>query len=210
MSSLRTLRLTPNRQWPGLVDRMLGGTSAERAAARETLWVEVEHCVVRFVRLPIGPLADDLEVRRNIAVAVLRRLEVDDYKHLRKWRKRQGGPDGAAWWSLIWRMAQRLAIDAARGSRQNLALRGERYRWARVVSVDPAVFDVVERATFERSLEFLEQATEEELCGYLDSLQDKLGGGDVDESERGGGERQPELAPAPGKRKTNGGRGGVR
>lgn len=56
-------------------------------------------------------------------------------------------------------MTRTLAIDVARGSRQNLAPRGELYRWARIVSVDPSVFDEVQQEALGRSLDFLEGAS---------------------------------------------------
>src|SRR5215470_2005742 len=90
MSSFRIPGLLSNQHWATLVDRVLGyGTRAEHVAARATMWVEVERFVVHRARLPIGPLTDDLEVRRNIAVSLLRRLEQHDYRHLRLRRERQ-------------------------------------------------------------------------------------------------------------------------
>jgi hypothetical protein len=102
------------------------------------------------------------------------------------------------------------SIDAARGSKQNLARRGEDCRWARIVPLDPAVFDVAQREALRQSLEFLEQASEDELRDYLTALQDMLSGGAEGEADRGGGERHVESPPASGKRETNGGTGAAR
>jgi hypothetical protein len=211
MSSPHIPGLLPNKHWPSTIDRLLAGTEAERTAARETLWIEVQRYVAHYARLPIGPLADDPDVRLNIAVDVIRRLEQDDFRHLRTWRERGlRAQDGAPWWRLIWTITRRLSIDCARASHQNLAPRGERFRWARIVSLDPAVFDAAQRDTLGRSLDFLEQASEEDLRGYLSALQAMLDGGAEDEADRGGEPRRPEMSVTAVKRDPNGGSGAPR
>lgn len=172
MSSSRT-GLLPNQDWPGIIDRLLGaGTQAEQVAARETMWIEVQRYVVRFARLPIGPLTEDLEVRLDIAVSLLRRLEQGGCRHVRIWRERHRQRQAASWWGWIGLMTRTLAIDVARCSRQNLARRGEPFQWARVVSVDPVVFHETLRDALGRSLEFVAQAAPEDLIGYLGALRD--------------------------------------
>lgn len=206
MSSSRIPRLVPNKHWLGIVDRLLGeGTDAEQVDARETMWLEVERYVVRFARLPIGPLADDPDVRLDIAARLLRRLEQGDFRHVRLWRERQRyRQDGASWWGWISMMTRSLAIDVARGSRQNLASRGEPYRWARIVSVDPAVFDEAQREALGRSLDFLEGASKEDTDGYLAALQDAMCGGPEAREDNGDGELPSEPVPPGVKRGENG------
>ena len=140
MSSRTSLTLHPNEDWPGIIDRLLDGADAEQKTARETMWVEVEYYVVYCVKLPIGPLNEDEDTRRDIADRLLRRLEQDRFRHVREWRERQRRREAhAPWWRLIRLMASSLAIDFARGSRQNIAPRGKPFQWARVEPVDPHV-----------------------------------------------------------------------
>jgi hypothetical protein len=175
------------------------------------MWVQVQRYVVYFARLPIGPLGDDPDVRLNIAVDVMRRLEQDDFLHVRTWFNRQRyGQDRAPWWRLIWTMTRRLAIDVARGSRQNLAPRGEPYRWARIVSLDPAVFDVAQRDALGQSLDFLEHASEEESRVYLAALQNVLSSDPEDEADGSDSTRHSELSTTAAKRPTSGGGGAPR
>jgi hypothetical protein len=212
MSSSRTPRLVPNKHWLGIVDRLLGeGTQTEQLDARETMWVEVERYVVRFARLPIGPLADDPDVRLDIAAKLLGRLEQNDFRHIRTWRERQRyRQDGAAWWGWIGMMTRSLAIDVARGSRQNLAPRGEPYRWARVVSVDPSVFDEAQWEALGRSLRFIEDASAEDVEGYLAAVQDAICGGPAAKAGNGDGEPPSEPVPLRAKRGENGDDGAAR
>jgi hypothetical protein len=168
MPSRTRLRRHPNEDWPGIIDRLLGsGGLAE--AAREIMWVEVQQYVVSVARLPIGPLNEDEEVRGDVAVGVLHRLERNDHRHLRTWRQRQHEQQGhTPWWNYIQMMAASLAIDAARGSRQNVARRGEPFRWMRTVPVDPHLLG--ERLG--HSPGFLRQASHGALLDYLGEVQE--------------------------------------
>ncbi|HEX8110879.1 MAG TPA: hypothetical protein VF516_24270 [Kofleriaceae bacterium] len=107
-------------------------------------WCQVFHHIEHTLRLGIGPLSDDKEVRRDIAVRVLQKLEANGYKHLREWVDRQRrGTDSCSWWGFINMVARRCAIDYARTSSRNVARRGEPFEWVRVEPEDPAV--LVER-----------------------------------------------------------------
>ena len=204
MSSPRTPGFLPNKHWPGIIDRLLDGTPTEQAESRETLWVEVERYVVHFARPPIGPLADDPDVRSQLALKVLRRIEQNDFRHLRLWREKQRHrQDSSAWWGWISTMTRRLAIDVARGSKQNLARRGEPFRWARVVPVNPAVFDEAHREALGQSIDFLEQASEEDVATYLAALQGMLRGG-LEHEDGDDGELTAESPPATVKRGEDG------
>lgn len=176
MPSHTRLKLHPNADWAGIVDRLLGGgTRTDQAKARETMWVEVEQYVVKLARLPIGPLNEDEDARRTIAVNLLRRLEQREFRHVREWRQRQQRrKDHTSWWGWIQLMAWSLGIDFARGSRQNIAPRGQPFRWARIVPVDPHVLADIIGGTLEKSLEFLGGSTTDDLTGYLGELQDAL------------------------------------
>ncbi len=129
----------PNEAWPKIVDQILDGATPDvREAARSKMWVEVVYYITEEAKLPIGPLRDDDEARRNIAMRVLERLESQDYQHLRTWRKRQRAQqEHSAWWRYIQVVAKTIAIDVARGSRENTGKRGEHFRWTRVMPVDP-------------------------------------------------------------------------
>ncbi|HET9622174.1 MAG TPA: hypothetical protein VFP84_12460, partial [Kofleriaceae bacterium] len=127
-----------NDQWPDVIQKLLRGSPDERRAARETLWKEVTRFVVQCAALPIGPLADDEEARRDIAVRVLKQLEDRDFRHVREWdRRRQGGRDTASWWTFVGVLVKHRAIDHARGSRLNTAPRHEGFQFAKVVPTEP-------------------------------------------------------------------------
>ena len=138
---LASLRLCPNEEWPGIIDVILAGrpeTTYRRA--RSLMWQQVDDYVVHHVKLPIGPLGDDEDVRRDISVRVLRKLEANSYCHLREWERRQAQKrDHASFWGWIKVVVKHVSIDYARTSRRNLARRGEPFRWAVVDSVDPFV-----------------------------------------------------------------------
>lgn len=122
--------------WLKIIEDLLAGNKS----ARDTTWCRVFQHIEHSVRLSIGPLGDDREVRRDIAVRVLKKLEANDFKNLRAWVDRQRrGTDGCSWWGFINMMARRCAIDHARGSSHNLARRGEPFQWVRVDPEDPAV-----------------------------------------------------------------------
>jgi hypothetical protein len=208
MSSSLPPGLVPNKHWPAIIDRLLDGTDAERDEARDTLWVEVQRYVQRFARLPIGPLADDPEVRSDVAVKVLYRLERNGCRHLRLWREAQRAGQRTTWWGLIGTMTRHLAIDVARGSRLQLAPRGQPFRWARVMALDPAVFDTTQREVLRRSRDFLEDASQEDLEAYLTRLQEAMCG-TGDRGDRGG-ESIAERLGLPTKRGENGEGGGTR
>lgn len=156
--------LLPNEKWPELVDRLLEGNNLERETAWNTMWVEVDHFVLRCAKLPIAKLNDDDDALRDIAVRVMKRLERNNFQHLRTWRRKQGQPRAQVWWRYIDTVAYTVAVDYARTSRQNLARRGEPFRWAREVMVDPEVFD------------YISHARSTDLIGYLTRLVDMAGG----------------------------------
>ena len=176
MSSRTRLTLHPNEDWPGIIDRLLrSGADAEQKTARETMWVQVDHYVVYRAKLPIGPLNEDEDTRRDIAVRLLRRLEKDRFRHVREWRERQRRREAhASWWGWIRMMASSLGIDFARGSRQNIAPRGKPFQWARVVPVDPHVLPTMLGDPLGRSLDFLRRSSPDDLVAYLAELQDAL------------------------------------
>jgi len=128
------LTLIQNAEWLPIVDRVLGGDET----ARSVTWLQTSYFVERRLRLPLGPLSNDEDVRRDIAVKVLAKLEANDRAHLREWRQRQERRrDHASWWSLIKRVAVRVAIDYCRTSRRNVARRGENFAWVDVQLADP-------------------------------------------------------------------------
>lgn len=101
------------------------------------MWVEVQHFVVHIVRLPIGPLNDDEEARRDIALRVLQRLETDDFACVRDWlRRQQRETDSQSWWGFIKLLTKWRAIDYARTSLLNVSRRRSSFDWVRVVPAD--------------------------------------------------------------------------
>jgi len=84
--------------------------------------------------------------------------------------------------TLISTMTRSLAIDLARRNKQNLARRGEHYIWARVIPVDPTVFEDAHRNAMAKALRFLEAADGDERLGYVTALAEATGC-DLDESE---------------------------
>lgn len=183
-SSSSASGLLPNSQWPEIVDQLLGSGSAEDGtAARATMWLQIQRYVVHVARLPIGPLADDPDLRRDLSVRVLQKLEKADYQHVRIWRERQRTRDACgSWWTLISTVTRSIATDLARGHKQNLARRGEDYVWARIIPVDPTVFDDAQSSALSKALRFLEAADADERLGYVTAWAE-TNGCDVTEAE---------------------------
>src|SRR4051812_42519600 len=93
---------------------MLFGGRSTGENARTTMWVEGTRFVERVVRLPIGPLADDNDVRRELAMRVLAKLEREDFANLREWLRRQfDGDNPSHWWSFVRMVARTTAISYA-------------------------------------------------------------------------------------------------
>ena len=134
----RSGRLRANAEWPPIVRDVLGSDRKLREAARAVLWQEVDYFVRRVVKLPIGPLNDQDDCRRDISVRVLAKLEAKSYAHLAKWIERQDHQrDHASFWGLVKTISSSTAIDYARGSDLNIAPRGEPFEWIRVDCADP-------------------------------------------------------------------------
>ncbi len=171
-----SLRLFENQEWLAIVTQLLDGTESERRRAHEVLWVQVSHFVIEVARLRIGPLGDDLDVRRDVAVDVMCRLMRRDCEQVQLWRAtRRHNGDTGAWWSFVATLAQTAAIDAARTCRQRLSRRGEPYRFANEVPLE--------------STDFLKRGTEPDIAEYLISVIDlrreaakKMGSGDGEQA----------------------------
>jgi hypothetical protein len=142
--------------------------------------------VVDVVRLPIGPLQDDEDARREIAARVLAGLENAGFHHVRTWRERQRtGINAYPWRSLVRLTAKRLTTDVARVSRENLTPRAKQYEWASVVPQDPRVQaeTIADRnASFDaygdryaQAMESLRRSSAEELETYFDQVRHMLG-----------------------------------
>lgn len=130
--------LRPNAQWMVIVANILGGDTTARDRGRATLWEDVAYYVEHVVRLPIGPLNEDPDARRDIAIRVLQKLEMSSSAHLARWHARQlGKREHASFWRLIKAMSWSIAIDYARGSRRNIGKRGQNFQWIRIDCADP-------------------------------------------------------------------------
>jgi RNA polymerase sigma-70 factor (ECF subfamily) len=106
--------------------------------------------VMQLERLPIGPMADDMEARRDIAVAVLRKLESNDYALLREWSHRHSTGQGASSWrSMLKAVTMAAAIERERASRESTARPGE---WAVVEPMSPGTMNSLIDATLELSV----------------------------------------------------------
>lgn len=164
--------LLANRQWPAIVRDILIGECPARDEARALLWQEVQRFVEHVVRLPIGPLNDDEDVRRDIALRVLGKLERNSNAHLAEWFARQlERRDHSSFWTWIRTITKSCAIDHARTSRLNVASRStKQFAWVRVDSVDPMLLNDVLGSP--RS--YLPCGCDEDLEQYLAVLQDRL------------------------------------
>ena len=173
MPSRTRPRLHPSADWPDIIDQLLDSPQPrDRDNARVTMWVEVVHYVVRRARLPLGPLNDDEEIRHDVAVRVLERLERDGNKRIRQWRERQREKrDHATWWGWILRVACSTSIDLARGSRQNIASRGNPFLWAKVIPMDPAVISGMQGGSIQS---FVKSCSRDDLRLFFTELQDVL------------------------------------
>lgn len=198
MPSLRGSGLLPNEDWPALVDQLLRHGTEAAVAARSTLWSQL-YRYLEHTRLPIGPLADDPDVRRDLAVKLMERLEENDFRHLHHWRRAQRQKPRASWWPWIHTIVQRMAIDAARASKRNLDRRGNPHQWARPVSLSSGALDAAQTEAFHKRLQFIACARHEDLVRFLSGLQELLldaaeDAPDVDEPER---TPTPPATPAP-------------
>lgn len=172
-----SLRLFGNPEWPAIVTQLLDGTESERRRAHDILWVQVGHFVIDVVRLRIGRLGDDLDVRRDVAVDVMWRLMRRDWEQVRLWRaKRRHSADTGAWWSFVATLAQTAAIDAARTCQQRLSRRGEPYQFADEIPLE--------------SSDFLKRGTERDIAEYLIAVIDlrreaakKMGSSDGEQTD---------------------------
>jgi hypothetical protein len=164
-------RLRPNPDWPPIIDDVLGSNADAHKVARVILWQEVGLYVERVATLPIGPLNDDEDARRDIGLSVLKKLEGRSNLHLKEWRARQRRKqDHASWWGWIKTVARCVSIDYARTSRLNVARRGEPYKWVGLESIDPFVLG----ETLGSALDFLVHCGEQELHEYIANVQSAL------------------------------------
>lgn len=125
--------------WPAIIHFMLHGERRTGENARTTMWIEVTRFVERVMPLPIGPLSDDKDARREIAMRVLGKLERDDFHHLREWLRRQfDGDNPSHWWTFVRMVARSIAISYAWASDRNLnRTRRGQFQWVREDLKDP-------------------------------------------------------------------------
>jgi len=130
--------LIQNIFWPSIIYFMLHGGRSTGETARGTMWIEVTHFVERVVRLPIGPLSDDKDVRHELAIRVLAKLERDDFTNLREWLRRQfEGDNPSQWWSFVRMVAKTTAISYAWCCDRNLnRTRRGAFQWVREELMD--------------------------------------------------------------------------
>lgn len=146
-----------------IVDDILGRDPAARAIARKRLWPQVELYVTRVAKLPLGPLREDEEARRDVYVAVMTTLEANNFARLGAWRARRlNGTDRSSFWGLVRVTAQHRSIDYARAHPRNIAGRGSPFCWVCEEVAPPLVLESLP------SQPFLTHCTAEELYDYLD------------------------------------------
>jgi len=146
------LPLTPGRpgsprkpildeEWPLIIAALLGDDLRMRQEARALLWTEVQEYVLHRAQLPLPQVVDDKDVRLDIALAVLRKLERNNYAALCEWRVRHAsGRNASRWWTFVSVITKSATIDWVRTSRLNLASRGAPLVWAQVEPTDPSAF----------------------------------------------------------------------
>jgi hypothetical protein len=193
------LRLHRNSEWPDIIQRVLGdGAPAERNAARELLWTQVTAYVLHGAPLPLGPLNDDEEVRRNIAMKLLARLEKQRCRRLADWLARSlRNPGTSSWWGWIKATVWHIGIDEGRASRLNRAPRSAPFDWMREIPIDPGVLaDDSDGHASERLRRLVAETNAEVLVRHVELHQDSMRGVPEDPVEiRRDGERPPPRAP---------------
>jgi hypothetical protein len=129
-----------NSEWPNIIHDLLHGDAQARGKARTMLWQEVTYFVLSRLRLPIGRLGDDDEVRRDIAVRVIAQLERNDHQIIHEWEARQRRRrDASQWWTFVKMITECRAIDFARCSKLRVSSRKDGLRFAVVVPAEPSV-----------------------------------------------------------------------
>lgn len=197
MPSSKRLTGHPQVDWSGIVERLFrAGTKEEWEKARKAMWLGVEEYVVYRAKLRIGPLNDDEDARRDIAVAVMEKLERNDYAHLVAWLERPRRRDLAtSCWILVKTITRSMAIDFARGSWRNVAPRGEKFRWVREEPVSLETLEEAADGTLEPPLRDLRHLERSELEALLRALRD--GPYRNDPRDPHDGEDVPEVTPPP-------------
>jgi hypothetical protein len=118
-------------EWMAIVNDLLEGDERARKLARNELWAQVIALVTTVMRLPVGPLNDDPDAKRDIAIRTIEKLEANDFAHLKEWRARQlRGRSCAQLLGFVKLVARGCAINFARCHRKQIAPRGQPFRWA--------------------------------------------------------------------------------
>jgi hypothetical protein len=140
-----------------IIAEVLEDAGDKHQEARARLWQEVIDYVMQLERLPIEPMADDKEARRDVSVAVLRKLESNDYALLRDWMSRDRTGQGASSWrSVLNAVTMAAATDWARASQQNTARPRVPWGWAVVEPMSPRKMNTLIDATMELSVRISE------------------------------------------------------
>ena len=175
MPEPKYVELQPNSRWPEIISEVLGdGPTSD--ASRALMWFQVLFYVETVTKLPIGPLADDPDVRREVSMRVMDKLEKKSYSALREWLQRQQAKkDCVSWWSFVKMLARSTSIDVARSSRKNVGSR-TRFEWVREESVDPFILSETLDGTLSHSPDASEQSGVREMydriAGYQEMLAD--------------------------------------
>lgn len=162
------LKLFDDSEVISIVDDILGRDPVARDAARARLWPQVELYVTRVADIPLGPLSDDQDARRDIFVSVMTTLEASHFARLGAWRARRlNHTDGSTFWGLVRITTYHRSIDYARAHPLNIASRLMPFCWVREETAPPFVLD-----ESLPSMPFLAHCTIPELYDYLDRFQD--------------------------------------
>jgi hypothetical protein len=155
------------QDWLKTINELLRGTEDERRDARTIVWLRTTDYIMHHRKLPLGPLGDDPEERRNLATKVLEKLERNDHEHIREWERRQRqGRNAASWLGFVRMVACRMAIDRTRTSKRNIARRGEPCVWVQ----EQTVADLPERETPPLAAGFLSERDVAKLVEFLERL----------------------------------------
>lgn len=182
MTRPKYLKLQQNSSWPAIIGDVIGDTP-KAETARAVMWFEVIFFVEKLAKLPIRVLADDPEVRRDIAIRVMGKLEARSYKKLRGWHRRQQLKivDRANWWNFVGMIARYVAVDVARCSRLNVARRGDPFELVKLEPLEPSILNERSAGRSEYTLEALDESGVRRMYEALGDYQEMVGEAVVDE-----------------------------
>ncbi|MCG8425680.1 MAG: hypothetical protein MJE77_47985 [Proteobacteria bacterium] len=112
------------------MDQLIHRTVQGDMVAREELFRHIQQFLTRMELRPLGPYSRDPDCVGEVCTRVVSRLIINDHQRLRSYL----GREKRCFASFLRVVASRVAIDLARGMRQNVAPRHESvFRWVQEV-----------------------------------------------------------------------------